>query len=242
MSTKPPTPLVNLPNGAQTEMNFLESTWFKTHGLTREFPSPEEVHALAPKENLVPVKFVDLDLVVKFEPNVSTSEAIRELPVPEMILSRLRTLRQNESEQAIGSLSHSPSLDQVLEFRSLLRPFLTVASFHDWLSWLWCRHDPDPQSVPDVWRQELPDNVPIVITHGDLHRSNIIVTATSPTRVLAVIDWEQAGWGPDYWEYCKAKVTAHYNKDWRGWIDVFLEPHPSALEAFNWYADTPGAL
>jgi hypothetical protein len=127
-----------------------------------------------------------------------------------------------------------------LEGLPSLKPFPSRVVFHDWLSWLWRRKVPDPQSIEDPWRDLLPDNGPIVLTHGDLRPANIIVTAASPARVVAIIDWEQAGWYPDYWEYCKAMFTTSYDGEWRGYIDQFLAPHAAPLEAFDFYTFTLG--
>jgi len=54
----------------------------------------------------------------------------------------------------------------------------------------------------------LPFDSPIVFTHSDLNPSNILITPRGvnlPVRVLAVIDWEQSGWMPSFWEYSKPK-------------------------------------
>jgi Ser/Thr protein kinase RdoA (MazF antagonist) len=40
----------------------------------------------------------------------------------------------------------------------------------------------------------------IVFTHGDLDPRNILV---ENGRVSGIVDWEQAGWYPEYWEYIK---------------------------------------
>lgn len=34
-------------------------------------------------------------------------------------------------------------------------------------------------------------------------------------RVLSIIDWEQAGWFPAYWEFAKARNTQNKYEDWR---------------------------
>lgn len=44
-----------------------------------------------------------------------------------------------------------------------------------------------------------------VFTHADLAPPNIILSEGPRPRVMAVIDWGQAGWYPTYWEYCKAR-------------------------------------
>jgi aminoglycoside phosphotransferase (APT) family kinase protein len=89
----------------------------------------------------------------------------------------------------------------------------------------------------------LPDDKPIKLTHGDLHRGNIIISTTSPPRVLAVIDWAHAGWYPDYWEYCKACYTSWYGGKWRNqWIPKFLDVHEEEHEVFAEYIMAIGAV
>jgi thiamine kinase-like enzyme len=117
----------------------------------------------------------------------------------------------------------------------LLRPFLSRAEFHDWLSWLWRRHVPDPQTIEELWRDLLLDNGSIVFMHGDLRPANIIVTTTSPNKIVAILDWEQSGWYPDYWEYCKARYTASYIGELRGYTDQSFKSNLAALEAFEFY-------
>ncbi|CAE7030240.1 hypothetical protein PTNB73_05562 [Pyrenophora teres f. teres] len=275
-----------LPDSSQPCMDFTDSTWFKTHGRTREFPTPEHVRSFSmPPVCPHVVRFEDLGLIVKFGRVVSILEAINAwavrrvfqdlVPIPEvygwrvvkreeetcngkirevfiyMQLVQGPTLKQQwptlsseesipESEQVIGSINHGLPPDNCLERLPLLRPFPTRAVFYDWFSWLWRRRVPDPQTIEDPWRELLPDDSPVVFTHGDLHRSNIIVTATSPTKVIAILDCEHAGWYPDYWEYCEAIYTAPYDGDWREYIDQFLEPHSCPLEAFDFYTRTLG--
>ena len=64
-----------------------------------------------------------------------------------------------------------------------------------------------PEDIPDPYRQLLPDDSSVVFTH-DLHASNIIVSENHPCRIVAMIDWEQSGWYPDYGEFYKAEFTA----------------------------------
>ncbi|KAH7092035.1 phosphotransferase enzyme family protein [Paraphoma chrysanthemicola] len=292
--------LAELPDSSQPHIDFLDSTWFKTHGRTQQFPAPEHLRTLfKPHQLPKPVRFEDLGLIVKFGRHVSTTEAINLwairrvfrdiIPVPEVygwrvferdgmtevfiymqliqgptlqqqwpelsatdkhticgdlraMVSCLRNLQDGEPQQVIGTICHGPGIDLCLEDLPLLRPFPSRAVFHDWFSWLWRRHVPDPQSIEDPWRDLLLDNGPVVFTHGDLRPANIIVTATSPVRVVAIVDWEMAGWYPDYWEYCKARFTTSYTEEWCGWIDQFLVPHLEALEAFDFYTITLGKI
>ncbi|KAF1842869.1 uncharacterized protein K460DRAFT_314583 [Cucurbitaria berberidis CBS 394.84] len=299
MTATPEVSFADLPDASQTQMDFQDSTWFKTHGLTRSLPSPEDVRARCPAptlDNPKPiVRYEELDLLVKFGDRVRVSEAVclraikqlfgNQVPVPEIygwrvegqhvfiymqlihgptllerwatmsyedrqsvcshlhvILHYLRLTKQDSSNEFIGQFLGGPSKDRILDFQPSPGPWKSAASFHDWLSWLWRRRAPEPDQIADPWRQMLDDKSDIVLTHGDLHRSNIIVSATSPVYVVAIVDWEQSGWYPDYWEYCKTMYTVPYHEDWRsaGWIDSILTPQPAAQEAFDYYTEALG--
>ncbi|KAI1329957.1 kinase-like domain-containing protein [Xylariaceae sp. FL0255] len=63
----------------------------------------------------------------------------------------------------------------------------------------------------------------IVLTHNDFAPRNILVQGS---KVVAILDWELAGYYTDHWEYCKALRQP----DWQsGWIkeralDRILQP------------------
>ena len=164
MTAHPQISLAELPDSSRAHMDFLDSTWFKTHGRTRQFPTPEHVRSFhKPHQSNCPVRFEDLGLIVKYGPEISTMEAINLwairrvfqdlVPIPEVygwrvleqegeirevfiymqlvqgptleqrwntlsfiekqtvcsdlraMVSRFRSLRQNESEQVIGKLA-----------------------------------------------------------------------------------------------------------------------------------------
>lgn len=70
---------LSLPDASKKSVDFLESSFFKVPGPTGRLPTPAEVTALSePGSNRTqppPVKFEKLDLLVKFGPHVSVSEA-----------------------------------------------------------------------------------------------------------------------------------------------------------------------
>jgi hypothetical protein len=66
----------------------------------------------------------------------------------------------------------------------------------------------------DPHRYDLPDAVRVRFTHGDLQRSNVIVSVHRPYRVVAVVDWGEAGWMPEYWEVCKVHHAAVLTNKW----------------------------
>ncbi|POR32750.1 Putative phosphotransferase enzyme family protein [Tolypocladium paradoxum] len=63
------------------------------------------------------------------------------------------------------------------------------------------------------WHQittQLGTEYPIVFTHGDIAARNIMVR---DGRIVALLDWEFAGWYPEYWEYVFA-LRGMDNIDW----------------------------
>ena len=80
-----------------------------------------------------------------------------------------------------------------------------------------------------------------VFTHADLQRKNILVFKVppasaegsggggSPWRVSAIVDWEDAGWYPSYWEYAGSFASFAWEDDWPEKFERIVEPCP--LEA-----------
>lgn len=99
---------------------------------------------------------------------------------------------------------------------------------------------PDPETVQEPYRTHLPDDSDIVFTHGDLHRSNILISSTS-LRIVALVDWEQSAWLPAYWEDCKARWTAESLGDWAvKYLPLILDQHESVREAWWYYINPVG--
>ena len=118
-------------------------------------------------------------------------------------------------------------------------PFTSVKGFHDWFSFLFRRPMDNPYSVNlDSIREQLPDDAAIKFTHGDCHRSNIMVTASPPYRVVGIVDWEQSGWLPEYWEERKARYTIRWSAEWAVTdIPKILQHYEGLEEAWGFYTD-----
>ncbi|KAG9256969.1 kinase-like domain-containing protein [Emericellopsis atlantica] len=54
-----------------------------------------------------------------------------------------------------------------------------------------------PENLPD----HLPRSSASVFTHGELKPRNIMVDSSG--GIAGILNWELAGWYPDYWELCK---------------------------------------
>lgn len=67
---------------------------------------------------------------------------------------------------------------------------------------------------------------PIVFTHGDISSLNILIQGD---EVVGIVDWETAGWYPEYWEYTTACQVNPQNPFCISEIDRFLDPMPEEL-------------
>lgn len=97
---------------------------------------------------------------------------------------------------------------------------------------------------PEHWRAGLDDNVPIVFTHNDLNRSNILVSWDKDglTRVVGLIDWHQSGWYPAPWEFYKTRLTAKGDDAWElEFIVEFLQSYRGYV-SWEYYIDRLGKL
>ncbi|ENH71985.1 hypothetical protein FOC1_g10001832 [Fusarium oxysporum f. sp. cubense race 1] len=140
----------------------------------------------------------------------------------------LRQVKRDSNDEFLGQINRGPLQDVVFAdgIRPRAGPFSSVKEFHDWFSFLFKRL------------------AAIVFTHADLHQSNIMVSEGWPCRVVAIIDWHQSGWYPDYWEFYKAEYTNHWESEWvQEYIQMFLkEPRETFLVGINSYAASWGFM
>jgi thiamine kinase-like enzyme len=137
-----------------------------------------------------------------------------------------------------GSITRGPLLDRVFDRFPRTGPFNTLNKFYDELERLPQQHLKPHQRYKDPYLQSLPHDSSITFTHADVHPSNIMVSSSrsGPPRVLALIDWGQAGWYPDYWEYCKMCYTTHWEDEWRKiWIPKMITPREDEHYLFAEY-------
>ncbi|CAA7269377.1 unnamed protein product [Cyclocybe aegerita] len=221
----PSPPILISPSLLPTEETafFADSSFFKHHSLS-DLPSPAKIAAAAlPGFSRHISLFPDLSLAVKrvkmtTRHRASAAEgqvlwALRrllpdsEVPVPEVYGWR----RDGDMLFVFMELIEGETLHKRWEEleeheKAQLCAELRAMAFYEFFMQM-------PSSERDTAHSlglpHLPYDSPIVFTHGDLSFSNIMITprsAPGPARVLAVIDWEQSGWMPDFWEYCKPRI------------------------------------
>lgn len=143
-------------------------------------------------------------------------------------LQQLRRLKPPE-KGFIGSVSQGPLLDYRVG-QVTFGPFHRIADFHFYLRLggpleTWTK---DPV-VKEVHGRSA--SYSVKFTHADLNPRNI---QYHNGRIVGIIDWELAGWYPEYWEYTKM----HFNY-WPAYEDFFaavnsepgIEKYPEELSA-----------
>ncbi|KAI1312840.1 kinase-like domain-containing protein [Xylaria venustula] len=159
------------------------------------------------------------------------------------IVKALRRVSPDPSGPFIGSVSRGPVQDRFFHFGYVEGPFLTIKSFQDWMFAAATRQQVRPGDdvlvLDDMYRDWLPDTGHIYLTHGDLTLGNIIVSpdAHGAYHIAGIIDWEQAGWYPEYWEYFKLSYGVEIHHGWRteGWADQIMEPLEDEATAVGEY-------
>ena len=116
------------------------------------------------------------------------------------IWTQLQELRAHvppsELDVAVASISGGSICDGILS-QEAVGPFETIRQFRMFL-----RQSPNLREYSKIWdRPELDDCFRSVLAHADVSARNIIVRSSDGQPVI--IDWEFAGWWPEYWEQIK---------------------------------------
>ena len=112
----------------------------------------------------------------------------------------------------VGSASHGASFDHRFG-KGSFGPFYSVGDFHDFIR----RGHPIEDFEEDELRRCHGSQKPyeLKFTHGLISPRNILVDDSG--RTAAILDWESAGWYPEYWEYTQMHFATP--KGMRDWLE-----------------------
>lgn len=135
-------------------------------------------------------------------------------------LTQLRSLRGS----FIGSFDGGPAIDSRM-FINEGGPFRTVSEYIDFVLSDPPRNWPGSAPMHSIVRSQMRPHYDVVFTHGDLKSTNILVKGS---RIKPIIDWEYAGYYPEYLEY----VSALRGTTWRcPYYAALLEIFPKRYDA-----------
>ncbi|PYI29849.1 kinase-like protein [Aspergillus indologenus CBS 114.80] len=135
------------------------------------------------------------------------------------LISKIRTIPRPSELQGLfqcaadGSLSRDPLLE---DLRDPGRPLMNDSDLRTRIfeRYYACGGRRFEHQLPDM----LPRSDCTVFTHADIAPRNIMVDERN--TVTGILDWEYAGWYPDYWEYAQIlRPAAAFGGDWSVWMD-----------------------
>ncbi|KAF8064343.1 kinase-like protein [Lyophyllum atratum] len=103
-------------------------------------------------------------------------------------------------------------------------PFDTVDDFHQF-----CGHEYVYKNYPkyrDSFEKTSGRVYRTVFTHGDLGPHNIM---WKDGKIVGIIDWERAGWLPEYWEYSTSYFSGPDIPSWWELFDRIMDSYPDEL-------------
>lgn len=142
-------------------------------------------------------------------------------------------LRKLPSPGKFCSLGNRPLLDDIFwtdsKSASLAGPFPTEYAFNEALiaKYLYNNHS---IYKANFYKRALPSLMKsdgAVFTHGDLQGKNILlrhpVEEGSDEVDISLIDWEESGWYPSYWEFSKSLLACgRWESDWSAFLDTIV--------------------
>ena len=195
------------------------------------------------------MEFMEGETLASIWPNLNVTQKMS-------ITSKLKNfydeLHQLPSPGYYGSLEKGPLLDDIFwtseKIPTINGPFETENALNEAMAqkYLYAgrtsyKADYYRRCLPHVFRDHHP-----TFAHADCQRKNIIIrrVATRESYSMAdqsiedefeviIIDWEKAGWYPDYWDYSMAICSQRWDDDWCLYVQEFLSPYHAEAPWFQ---------
>ncbi|OTB12770.1 hypothetical protein K445DRAFT_320572 [Daldinia sp. EC12] len=208
--------------------------WYFNKYMKDEVPTPELYGWCYDNgETFIYMELVNADTLEDVWPSLSEEDQNIICEQLRMCVGAWRSLRQETEPYYIGHIGRQGVGDVIFSDAGDAHagPFEDIKQFHDFFARYSCRLHPDwnpRRDFPEL--AGLRDDQPVVFTHSDLDRSNILIyprDGESSPRVAAIIDWHQSGWYPSDWEWLKAQSRC--DALWEGgrdtaWLLKIMKP------------------
>lgn len=139
-----------------------------------------------------------------------------------------------------------PVLDNFFRDTNYEGPYSTVFDFNNGVIYAALPNSPlSERKYKTPFRELLCDEYHVYLTHADLNLANVLVSGSKGARhVSGIIDWDQAGWYPEYWEHCKMARGIHHEHEWwtRGYLELVTGAYPDELTAILQYMSWRGGF
>ncbi|EEQ87864.1 uncharacterized protein BDCG_02984 [Blastomyces dermatitidis ER-3] len=189
--------------------------------LSKDIPVPHPLGAISiGKTTYMFMTFIEGSSLDKLWSSLSTEEKFSIRDQLDVILEKLRMLPL--SSHCLGGGNPPYCIDCRMWKRVSPQQIENEAQFNEFL--ISGNHPPTMRAYVEFVHSMLRNDHRIVMTHGDLHPRNIMVSKErdQSVRVTGLVDWELGGVYPEYWEFLKSLNTMLPVRrgDW-----VFFLPH-----------------
>ncbi|KAI9674978.1 MAG: hypothetical protein M1817_001384 [Caeruleum heppii] len=197
-----------------------------------DIPVPRIIRVVTPPDGDISIsmEFVHGQTLSEVWPGLSGEQKLAIAQQLRAILTAMRAL--DYDQETVGSCGGGPAMD--LRRYSAYRggPFRDEVAFNDFL--ISDVFAATPSILVRKFRQRLRTDHRMVFTHADLAQHNIIIR---DNNVVALVDWQYAGWYPEYWDYVKFFTRPARHKDWYEYADViFPQSYDEELFQFQFLA------
>ncbi|OTB05944.1 hypothetical protein M426DRAFT_121558 [Hypoxylon sp. CI-4A] len=219
--------------GSEITIAEAQCLWYFKKHMKNEVPVPELFGWCHDNgETFIYMEFVDAETMEDIWPSLTQEEQDTICEQLRTSMEAWRGLRQETKPYFIGHIGRQGVGDIIFSDagKANAGPFESLTQFHDFFARFASRRHPEWD--PRVEFEELAgmtDDRPIVFTHADLDKSNVLIyprTDDSPPRVAAIIDWHQSGWYPSDWEWLKAQSMCESTGNGRdtAWLLKIMKP------------------
>ncbi|KJZ73919.1 hypothetical protein HIM_06587 [Hirsutella minnesotensis 3608] len=188
-------------------------------------PFVHDVHSTSDGEGRIRMDYIEGQSLDKLWPDmcaIQRKDVARQL---REIVEKMRSVAP--PAHLIGACDGTEIRDTRLYFTYHSAPCYDERGFNEFLLSSLFNHT--PPLVREAFSRRLRANHRIVLSHCDLTPRNILV---HDGRVVGIVDWEDSGWYPEYWEYVKFFQRAA-DKDWKQYAeDIFPELYHDELVDF----------
>ena len=134
-------------------------------------------------------------------------------------LSQLRALPTPSSDAVTNFAGGKLRCDRASDDR--FGPFPSIAAFHRYVGCC-------PERIRPFTERSYSKPHRICFFHGDIHLHNVLA---EDGKLTGLIDWECAGWWPEYWDYTIAMYFHRASKPWAASFNNIFPQYADELAA-----------
>lgn len=183
-------------------------------------------------------------IVMEFVPGSTLQAAWDTLTAKErseiaaLVKDAMDELRSIKPPNYLGGINHQPFSDGVFwvpdHNPAISGPFANQSDMNEGILERLRQSEPAPyvEFMRGLIEGTLHDHR-TVLTHGDLQPKNIMINRIGTQEdgsgrfEIRLIDWEMAGWYPEFWEFCSATIACRWKPNWLEMVRRILHQYPN---------------